>query len=216
MRILVIGSSGNFGSTLVAFLRGNGHEVTGIDRDDEIPGLLKDYEACFLAIPLNGIMEYISRNEHPMLVEISSVKTPMKKYSNRVVSIHPLFGPSSIGNPEFRNILFINDISQPQSLKSIEFLFPGFAITSLTADEHDRLMVELLVRPYILSILSSRTSSGTTRNVTCTSHRKLLDLSSISMAESREVLLDTIRHNPYSKEALKNLRDEMDGLFNEF
>ena len=172
-------------------MRGNGHQVAGVDKGDEIPGSLMDYDACFLAIPLHGISEFLSGNEHPMLVEISSVKTPMKKYSGRVVSIHPMFGPSSISNPEYRNILFINDISPFHSMRFIESVFPGFSITPLTADEHDRLMVEMLVRPYLLSLLSSRISSGTEGKVTCTSYRKLLDLSSISKTESKEVLLDT-------------------------
>ena len=215
MKILVIGSSGNFGSALVAYLKGNGHDVTGVDRGQEYPGNLMEYEACFLAMPLQAISEFISRNEHPLLIEISSVKTPLKKYSSRIVSMHPMFGPRSINNPEFRNILFINDISPQQSLRAIESIFPGFSITSLTADEHDRLMVEMLVRPYVLSLLTIRTSSVVPDKVTCTSHRKMLELSSISQTESREVLLDTIRLNPYSHDAIKLLKDEMERLHNE-
>lgn len=216
MKILVIGGSGNFGSSLVDFFRKKGHEVSGVDKGEKVPLSIGEFDACFLAIPVEPAIEFVAGNEHPMLIEVCSVKTPMKKYHHRVVSIHPMFGPSSIWNPEFQNIIFINDISPPESIKTIEGLFGGFTIFSMTAEEHDRLMVKLQVRPYILSLLAQRTSSDTSVGVSCTSHRKLLDLMSISQLESRAALMDTIGLNPHSLDAIKDLRDELGRILTEF
>lgn len=215
MKFLVLGSSGNFGSTLVSYLRKSGHLVTGIEKEQNIPSPLSEFDGCFLAIPLREAIEFIEGNEHSALIEISSVKTPMRKYANRVVSIHPMFGPASMGNPDFRNIIFVDDISPPESIRLIEEIFPGFSVAAMSADEHDRLMVELLVKPYMISMLAQRITCAIENEITCSSHSMLFNMASISRKESRSVFMDTIRHNPYSHDALRKLRNEIDSISQE-
>ncbi len=206
MKILVLGSSGNFGSALTDYLKKNGHQVTPMEKGQRMPAPLREFDACFLAIPLQEAVEFLERNSHTKLIEICSVKTPMKRFRNNVISIHPMFGPKSIGNPEFRNIIFVDDVSPPNSIGSIEELFPDFFIESMSADEHDRLMVELLVKPYLVSMLVSAVSKPVPWKATCTSHKAFKNLASISANESRRALIDTIRYNPYYKGAIGELQ----------
>lgn len=215
MKILVLGSSGNFGSALTIYLKKNSHQVSGMERGEKIPAPLDEFDACFLAIPLKEAIEFLETHSHNHVIEICSVKTPMTKFRNRVISIHPMFGPGSIGNPDFRNIIYVDDISPPNSMGIIEELFPDFFIESMSADEHDKLMVELLVKPYLTSILAAAISKPVQWKTTCTSHKAFQKLASISANESRLVLNDTIRHNPYSKRALDELQEGLAILMKE-
>lgn len=212
MKILVLGSSGNFGSMLASFLRSQKHQVTGMDRDDTLPLSMGEFQACFLAVPANAAIDFIETYEHPAIFEIGSAKAAMAKYSGRVVSIHPMFGPNSIKLPEFRNIIFIDDISPPGSRLLLEKLFPGFSVHSMSADEHDRLMVELLVKPYFYSMLAARTSGSQRPPLSCTSHEAMDRLLEISHLESQNAMGDTIRLNPFSGEALQEIVDEAEKL----
>ena len=211
----MLGSSGNFGSALTNYLRKNGHRVSGMERGQRSPAPTDEFDACFLAIPLKEAIEFLEANSHPKIIEICSVKTPMTRFRDRVISIHPMFGPISIGNPDFRNIIYVDDISPPNSIGIIEELFPDFSIESMSADEHDRLMVELLVKPYLTSILASAISKPVQWKTSCTSHKAFQKLASISANESRGVLNDTIRHNPYSRQALDELKESLATLMKE-
>lgn len=213
MNILVIGSSGHFGGALASYLESNGNNVTGIDRGDRIPDPLDSFDACFLAIPIREAMDFIENHSHPVLIEVCSVKAPMKQYSHRIVSLHPMFGPKSIGAPEFQNIIFIHDISVPNSSSSVEALFPGFHILHMSANEHDRLMVDLLVRPYVLSMLASGTIAQEKPPVSCTSHARMLELAQVSTGESRQAMEDTIRLNPFARDAVRQMNHDLGNIF---
>jgi Prephenate dehydrogenase len=80
------------------------------------------------------------------------------EFSEHIISIHPLFGPESY--EKNRNMIFINDISSKNSLSIIKELFYGYNIISMTAVEHDRLIGELLVKPYIFSYISDPSNPG--------------------------------------------------------
>ena len=84
-------------------------------------------------------------------------------------------------------------------------------ITFLFSSQHDRAMVDLLVRPYILSLLAE--SSGKSQTDLATrSSRMLSEFESISSDENRDVMMDTIAMNPYSMNVLAKIRDELDRI----
>ena len=98
MKILIVGSSGRFGATLLHLFNDYGHEVRGIDIQDygKLKEEMKMAEFVFLAVPaslaLNIINEFGASGK---IIEISSSKDPFKKFAGKIISIHPLFGPLS-------------------------------------------------------------------------------------------------------------------------
>ena len=198
MKILIIGSKGRLGKTLMDIFP----EATGIDLNDNTMGEeLEKAEIAFLAVPLNVTLDIINKHpDHRAFVDLTSVKSPMKKYSKKVISIHPMFGPSSYKTN--KDILFITDISCENSIKTISGLFKEYNIIPLTADQHDELMGELLVKPYIVSYICD----GEQSSIETSSHKKLLELLSIKDNENKEIMLDTIICN----ENTEKIIDEME------
>ena len=213
MKILVVGSSGRFGATLLNLFKGTGHEVRGVDIQDygKLKEEMKIAEFIFLAVPASVALGIINEfGATRKIIEISSSKDPFKKFAGKIISIHPLFGPLSLDDLKLRNILFINDISFLGSEDIISGLFPGYNIIPMKSDEHDHLMIELQVIPYVISMLSSRISNKTELK---TRSRIILDqMSDVCSLQGSLALLDTIRLNPFSKDAIETVSKTIDDL----
>ena len=183
-------------------------EATGIDIGDNIlEEELKNAEITFLAVPLKVTLDIINKHsDYRTFVDLTSVKSPMKKYSGKIISIHPMFGPSSYKTN--KEILFINDISSVNSIKTVSGLFEKYNIIPLTADQHDELMGELLIKPYILSYICD----GVKSNIETNSHKKLLDLLSIKDDENQEIMLDTIILNCNTRKIIDEMQERLDYL----
>lgn len=204
MKIALAGASGNFGRLASELFTQVGHTVTGINRGNWGSTDFSDFDLCFLSVPVAEVGKYLQKCGHCTAVEISSVKTPIKRYGGRVISIHPIFGPRSAGNPDFRNIVYVDDISPESGEETIRKLFPGFNIVHMTADAHDRAMVEVLVKPFFLSRIAAG-STGDDLGFTGPSQAILQELAAISGSESSGVLMDTIRLNPFAREAIRQI-----------
>lgn len=213
MKILIVGSSGRFGTTLMHLFSNYGHDVEGVDIQNY--GMLnegmKKSDFIFLAVPASVAMDIIEKfGASRKIIEVSSSKDPFRKFADRIISIHPLFGPLSIDDQKLRNILFITDISFHGSEDIISTLFPGYNVISMKSEEHDRLMIELQVIPYLISMLSSRISNKTELK---TRSRIIMDqVSDICSLQGPSTLIDTIRLNPFSNDALETMRRTIDDL----
>ena len=131
MKIAVFGSNGKFGETVSGFFSSHGHEVSGFDISDgefNIPG---GFDIYFLAVPLASARKMISLLKDGVIIEIGSIKAPVKEFAGKLISIHPMFGPKSITDPVFRNIIYIDDLSIKDGERIIRAIFPGFRIISL-------------------------------------------------------------------------------------
>ncbi len=206
MRILVAGSSGNFGKLASDLFSRRGHEVTGIGRKEQDSVDLSEFDICVLSIPVLEMGRYIEKAQGCTIVEVSSVKNPLKKYQGKIISIHPMFGPRSFSDPDFQNIIYVDDLSAMGGKKIIETLFPGFNLVNMTADDHDRAMVEMLIKPFLMSRIASEISRETL-SFSGPSQKALQNLSSIWASERPEMMEQTIRLNPYSAGAVKEIMD---------
>lgn len=204
MKIALAGSSGNFGRLAGDLFTKNGHSVTGIARDKLDSTDFSKFDVFFLSVPVTEVGKYLQSCGDCPAVEISSVKEPIRKYRGKVISIHPIFGPRSIGNPDFRNIIYVDDLSPENGAETVNRLFPDFRLVHMTAEEHDRAMVEVLVKPFFMSRIASEISGGDLE-FNGPSQMVLRQLASISASESSGVLEDTIRLNPFAKPALSEI-----------
>jgi len=162
-----------------------------------------------LAVPLEDAILLIEKYRHEIaIVELSSVKSPMKRFSGEVVSLHPLFGPASSKNPDFNTILFVNDISPDGSLQKVRELFADSNIASVTAEEHDRAMADLLVAPYAVSMIAKRIVASNQKFVT-PSFANLQKIASILDGENSSVVRDTISKNEFSRSVLEQINNEI-------
>jgi prephenate dehydrogenase/chorismate mutase/prephenate dehydrogenase len=202
MKILIIGSQGRLGKTLMEILPGS----TGIDiaDEDKLPEELKKAEIAFLAVPLKAAMDIINTYpDYRTFIELTSVKSPMRQFSNKVISLHPMFGPLSYKTN--KDILFISDISPKNTFELVSELFKKYNIISMTSFEHDKLMEELLIKPYILSYISDTVET----NIETTSHKKLCELSAIKYSENPEIMFDTIKFNNNSLSIIENIEEKL-------
>ena len=215
MKVALAGSTGHFGKLASKLFTGSGHSVTGISREKWASTDFSEFDLCFLSVPVTEVGKYLENCGDCPSVEISSVKDPIKKYRGRVISIHPVFGPRSIDNPDFRNIIYVDDLSPDNGTEIISSLFPEFRLVHMTAEEHDRAMVEVLIKPFFMSRIAAEITGGTFE-FTGPSQMVLRQLASISASESSGVLEDTIRLNPFARAALKEIAQVSNELEKEY
>ena len=213
MNILIIGSRGRMGSTLYRMLSDSRHTLIAVDTHnlEILDDMVDQADLAIIAAPFDVTVEYLNRlSSHVRCMELTSTKNAMHAFRNRVISIHPLFGPGSFENKDLRKIAFISDISPPDSLRFVKDLFEGIAVISMTADEHDELVSRIQVIPYIMSLLADQVSAVTTIN---TMSKLILDsMAAICREQNRSVLIDTIARNPFSIGILKDIEEKMSRL----
>ncbi|PYB68961.1 MULTISPECIES: prephenate dehydrogenase/arogenate dehydrogenase family protein [unclassified Thermoplasma] len=190
MKAAIIGREGRIGRVISDILQNNGVEI-----DD-------DADLAFLCVPIRPAIDYIEKGGHTY-VEVSSVKSAFKRFAGSIVSIHPLFGPSSYRDGMHRTIVFINDISNVKYKEIIEEMFRGYEIVSMSAEEHDRMMVNDMIIPYLMSMIAKRTDA----KYRTRSFDLMKSLASIVDGENQEVLMDTIKLNPYAGVARETIEE---------
>ncbi len=205
MRLLVMGSNGRLGKTLMKIFP----DAHGIDIENSyhMEAELKEADFAFLALPVEATLNIIKRfPEYEGFIDLTSVKSKMTSFSRHIISLHPLFGPESY--EKNKSIIFINDISRINSLDDIKNMFPGYNIISMDAEEHDTLMGEILVKPYILSYISESRNS----DIVTGSYSKFLEIEKIKYKENPGVLIDTIKYNTNSREIINEIEKKLQDL----
>ncbi len=204
-KITIIGYKGNLGSVLLKFFPDS--YCVDIDNQEELNKYLKISDYAFLALPINEEKNIIKNNlNFNGFIDLSSVKNEMLEFKNRIISIHPLFGPLSY--KENKDIIFINDISYDNSIYIIKKLFKGYNIITMSSEEHDVLMSEIMVKPYILSYISDSLNSKIKTN----SYIKFLCLYNIKNNETIENMLNTIILNKNSYKIIEDMENKLNVL----
>ena len=214
MKIAVFGSKGKFGETAEKLFSSNGHEVSGFDISGGEFKIPEGFDVYFLAIPLASVIKMIKTLKDGMIIEIGSIKKPLKGFSGKLISIHPMFGPKSINDLALRNIIYIDDLSLKDGDKIIQALFPGFRMIHMTSDQHDSAMGDLLVKPYIFSLLANGVMTGE-YDFGGFSYNSMNKFKDLVNSESRQVVMDTILLNPESPEIIRKIREYLDNMENQ-
>lgn len=151
-----------------------------------------------------------------ILSDISSVKTGFKEfYDNcgfKYVSTHPMFGPTfaNLGKLSTENAIII---SEGDYMGRIFFrdLYSklGLNICEYTFDEHDRTVAYSLSIPFIstfafAAVMKHQDAPGTTFK----RHMKIAQ----GVLSEDDCLLREILFNPYTKDQVKQIREEMKEL----
>ncbi len=205
MRLLVMGSNGRLGKTLMKIFP-DAHGID-IENSGHMEAELEEADFAFLALPVEATLNIIKRfPEYEGFIDLTSVKSKMTSFSRHIISLHPLFGPESY--EKNKSIIFINDISRINSLDDIKNMFPGYNIISMDAEEHDTLMGEILVKPYILSYISESFNS----DIVTGSYSKFLEIEKIKYKENPGVFIDTIKYNNNSRGIINEIEKKLQDL----
>ena len=197
MKITVLGSSGRFGSFVSEYFRSQGNTVISLDMNTSqsyLADSLSSSDISLLATPLKEAISYIEEySDLAHLVEVCSVKAPFRKYSGKILSIHPFFGPESFKDSARRKIALITDICPVGSELTVKKLFPDCSVIKMNSDEHDRMMASEQELPYLISLYFRE--SGRSIPPFTGSGRILKEIIQLSEKESIDVMKDSIAEN---------------------
>ncbi len=181
MKVAVIGSSGGMGSFFARYFLSRGMEVVGSDSRKKTlknphfsfvrsnAEAVKGAEIVVVATPIDTTVETVrafARNLAPgaCVIEMTSVKGKMlgalrERVAGRrarLLSLHPLFGPSLRSQNEMKLCVIETDSG---SLAVARSLFPEATLIPMKAREHDRMMAMILSLTHLVNIAYAGTVS---------------------------------------------------------
>ena len=179
------------------------------------------YEAALVCVPISSTSSVIDLLAERMragslLVEISSVKTPVMESMRRAhsrgmrtVSIHPLFGPGIGRLCEGRAaIVEVADLEEEMDIAS--GIFP-FELIPVSLEEHDRSMAWLALAHLLLNtfLSASDREADLLLNLQTTTLSWFTKLAAASLTQSDELTSELIELNPYFPEVLRSFLGDL-------
>jgi chorismate mutase/prephenate dehydrogenase len=210
-RALVIGGGGKMGRWFAAFLDSQGYDVTIADPAgqfgefahlDDWQDSAEDFAVSVIAAPLQVSAEILSamadRQHAGLIFDIGSLKAPLipalRKLADsglQVTSLHPMFGPDA-ELLSGKHVLFL-DAGNAAATQAAQKLFEATMVqqTTMSLDEHDRLIAYVLGLSHALNIAFSAVLATSGESVP-----RLTDLSSTTFDSQLEVAARVAQENP--------------------
>ncbi len=199
MRVSIIGSEGRLGSALKKVVN-NKHEFIYCGSPECDNEAIEKSEVSILALPIPETIEILDKySDGKLIIETCSVKAPFKKYKGNIISIHPLFGPQSYETR--RKIIVAKDISIPDYGSVLSDIFPNHEFLEMDSDEHDKIMAIAQALPYFLSLSINIPEIDIDMN----SLNTLKMLVNLKRSENNDVMIDSIRYNPFAEIVISEL-----------
>lgn len=194
---------------------GNVVERVNTGRPDHVSSLLPDFDYVVLnhRTTLNRrIIENL--DDTTKIIDFSLAKTPMLRYRNRIVSLALLNDVSeNISEPRYE-LVVIGDVSAKNAPEIASRIFPGVATVSRTAEEHDRIMSEILVKPYVMSLLA-RKITDLDQAPRTGEYEMVLELSRYVTNYNVDHIRDLMRNNPFTSEVFSKVEENLKRVWNE-
>lgn len=237
MKVGVIGSSGAMGSFFVRYFLRRGFEVVGYDARPKKIRLLKlmdsrvrvarSSDVVIVATPMGKTVKTIrgfasALRPATVVVEISSVKGGLARDVRkalaarraRLLSIHPLFGPS-LPMSERLKVCVMKD--ERGSVSLARRIFPGARLIPLTTEEHDKLMATVLslthaVNVAFASAVSRHGEFGMISKVSTPASSLQFDLAQSVLSQDGNLYSRIATSNKHSKAALNSFIRELQEL----
>lgn len=217
MKVCVV-SEENFLSEFIAKnANGNGVTVTRINaaNSESVNKILPEYDYVILnhRTSLNRrILEGI--NDKTRIVDLSVAKTPMLRYKGEIISMALLNCISNDIDKTEYELSIIKDVSTENAAGVASQIFPNVVLVERTAEEHDRLMSEILVKPYILSLLTRKVTN--LDQVPRTGEYEMaLELSRYVTNYNVDHIRDLLRNNPFTPEIFAKMEENLKRVWNE-
>jgi prephenate dehydrogenase len=236
LKVAVIGSSGGMGKFFARYFLAQGNQVTGSDTrrsDIKHKGFnfvrsnveaVKGADVILIATPIEKTVEAAAEvagalGREATVVEISSVKgkvlRELKKALRgrdvKVLSLHPLFGPSLKSYPDMK-VCVIE--TEPRSMWLARELLPEAKLVPMKEKEHDRTMGLILSLTHLLNIAYAGTVSrylkpAQFRDVQTPTSAVQLTLAEGVLSQSPSLYSYIQLENQFSSEFARALIDEL-------
>ncbi len=198
-------------------LKNNGINVTVLT-DNSIENVIRqigglDYLILNHSIPVNRkVIESVPVRSR--IIEISPVKTPYKQFSGEITSISLLRESDENTVQDYMTVIYVDDISVKGNEEFVRDIFRGFRFLKMGIEEHERLASEILVKPYVMALLS-RKISDLEFNPSTIEYEKILSISRIISNHNIDEIREIIRYNPYSSEIFEKMENDLKRVWNE-
>ncbi|MCS7137118.1 MAG: prephenate dehydrogenase/arogenate dehydrogenase family protein [Candidatus Caldarchaeum sp.] len=155
------------------------------------------------------IRKIVTNHQEKIVVDISSVKTPIVKAlekvttgNNLVVLTHPLFGPGA-RKLEDKTVLFVPFRKKASEYRVCKALFSPCRIVTVSARQHDRMMAAAMALPraFLLTMLDVWRRAGV--DDLTFSQRAIRLAASTILTENPSLAAEIIAYNPYSTATIK-------------
>lgn len=214
MKLLVSSTDNEALHFLRQLIRSNGHEllVTGQQDPGILSGMVEDYDYFILNQTTTVNRRIASRlGNREKVIDFSMAKAPMLQFRNEIVSLGLI---PETGEQPRKTMSIITDICREDYDQAVQEIFSGANFITQDSSAFDLEVSELLVKPYIMSLLS--------RKITDLDHipktpeyDRILDLSRSVTNYNIDDMRDLIRNNPHSGEIFSKMEENLKRVWNE-
>ncbi len=174
--------------------------------------MMQDFDYLVLNHTTTVNRRIISKLENrEKVIEFSMAKTPMLQFRGQVVSLGII---PEAGEQPRKVVNIITDISRDGYDEVILDLFNGANFVTQDTSKFDAQVSELLVKPYILSLMA-RKISNLDQVPRTKEYDRILDLSRSVTNYNVESMRDLIRNSPLTGEIFSKLEENLKRVWNE-
>ena len=217
MKILLASPDTAVSRIVSDLMKENGHEVEIIGGQD-VRRISSRYGDADLLI-LNSTTSINRRiiedlDERSKIIDMSLSKTPMARYRGQFISISVLVSQPGEESQSGGRFVLIDDLSPDNAGETLEKLFGKAQFEIKGAQENDKMVSEVLVKPYIMALLSRKVSD---LDYECPTNEygMIQDLARIVTNYNIDTIRDLLRNNPHTGEIVASIEENVKRVWNE-
>lgn len=194
----------------------NGFSVSldGTQSIQEIEALSRDADFIVLNHTTSMNRRIIDNlDQREKVIELSLAKAPMKRYSGSIISLSLIDRKLPDGRFEMVPVL-ITDISREGSGDALDTILAGKDYLTMESGEHDKIVAEVLVKPYIISLLARKVTKPD-QELFSREYGRILELSKSVTNYNINHIRDIIRNNPNSGDVFGKMEENLKRVWNE-
>ncbi len=217
MNILLASPDNTVSRIVTDVLEENGHSVTQTIEKNLQRIVLSYSESDFLV--LNHITTFNRRvieelEDRSRVIDLSLSKTPMNRYKGQFISLSVLVSPPGENRKSGGRFFLMNDLSPENSHETLVKLFGKLEFEQKTAAEYDRMISEVLVKPYIMALVSRKLSDLDYEEATG-EYALIQELARLVTNYNIDTIRDLLRNNPHTGTIVASFEENVKRVWNE-
>lgn len=217
MKVLIVSNDNLIYRIVKEYLNKKGHQIerNGSTDVQEITSASAGYDFVILngKISINRrVIENTSKRGR--IIDLSLSKGVMKRYEGQITSLSIVVVPSKNGEEERFRFLLAKDISMPESENIIGDLFGMINLESFTSTEIDKIVSEILVKPYLMALLSRKIIDLDFEDPSG-EYKLVQELARIVDNYNIDQIRDLMRNNPHTGTIVAKLEENIKRVWNE-
>lgn len=217
MNILIASTDNAVFRIIESYVTGAGHQMVR-DGTTSVDQIVKKYGE-FDYLILNQTTSFNRRvinsiNDKRRIIDLSLSKSQMKGYAGQFISAAVLLTPPDQANSSECRIILAGDISLKDSASILKEVMGIVDPESVSAEKLDEIVTELLVKPYIMALLSRKISDLDYENPSG-EYRMVQDLARIITNYNIDQIRDLLRNNPNTGKIIASFEENVKRVWNE-